>query len=368
MASDRGRTRRDGVAARLLAVGVFALVLSACAGGTAPGPSPTASSGSPSRSPSTTPPVAATLTHHEPACTSGQLAPALDPQHTGGAGGTEYVVILFRNTSNQACWLGGYPDLTGVTAAGTATRLVFPTRSDDPAMVVSAPAGPPGVLRPGGLGAVSLTLSDHDCPTPVPAYRTLDISVGPGAARTIPFPPELEITTCLGSEAEMGPVPADASPAPASLPAPVDAPCRMSQLSVVLGTAGAAGGTAYQQVDFRNRGTVACVLDGYPSLTFLDRSGNAVGRPATQTDVMGTPVVAVPLAPGGTGHASMGVATARNSPTSSCRPTDTVQIRIAVPGDPSGRTLASSQVVCSRGPSSTLVTPFAPGVPGTAVG
>ena len=149
---------------------------------------------------------------------------------------------------------------------------------------------------------------------------------------------------------------------------PQTAPCRMNRLAVVLGPAGAAAGTEFQQIEIRNLGATACVLNGYPSLVFLDKAGRVVGGPAQQVNETGTPVVAVSLAPGATGHASMGVATAGNYPASSCRPRATVKIRFSVPGDPSGATLASSHVVCSTGQSSTLVTQFAPGVPTTAVG
>jgi hypothetical protein len=40
-----------------------------------------------------------------------------------------------------------------------------------------------------------------------PAYVSLQIAVGGGTAVTMPFSQELEITTCLSSEAKMGPEP-----------------------------------------------------------------------------------------------------------------------------------------------------------------
>ena len=149
---------------------------------------------------------------------------------------------------------------------------------------------------------------------------------------------------------------------------PVTAPCRLSQLAVTLGRGGAGLGTTYQQIDFRNLGATACVLDGYPSLVFLDGRSHVVGGPATRANIMGTPLVAVTVAPGESGHASMGVETAANDPPSACRPTATIKIRVTVPGDPSGRVIAMNQVVCSIGPLSTLISQFAAGVPGTAVG
>ena len=210
MSPTRAQRRRDPVFLRVLSAIGASLVLASCAGTSSDVAASNVAASTPaSASHSPTPPTATPMsqpTAHEAACSSSQLTPSLDQQHTGGAGGTEYVVILFRNTSSHACWLGGYPDFTGVTAAGAAKPLVFSLKTNDPAQVITAPAGPPGVLQPGGLGAVNLTLMDHDCPAPIPAYRTLRISVGQGADLQIPFPPALEITRCLSTEAEMGPI------------------------------------------------------------------------------------------------------------------------------------------------------------------
>lgn len=143
--------------------------------------------------------------------------------------------------------------------------------------------------------------------------------------------------------------------------------CRSSQLTVTLGRGGVAAGTSYQQIDFRNVGAATCTLYGYPSLIFLSHALHA-GRPAKSLNVTGDTVQVVSVAPGQTAHASMGVETAMNFPTTTCRPATTTKIRIALPGEPAGWTFMQTNMICTRGPSSTLITPFAPGQPATAVG
>lgn len=144
-------------------------------------------------------------------------------------------------------------------------------------------------------------------------------------------------------------------------------PCVGDQLTIDLGVVGAAAGTMYQQVDFRNASRSGCVLYGYPVVVFLNALGHVVGRAAEPTNVLGTPVSALWLLPGEVGHVSVGVATATNLPAATCRPADTSAIRLTLPGDRIPHVLVSRRVVCSVGTASTLVTQFAPAIPTTAV-
>lgn len=162
---------------------------------------------------------------------------------------------------------------------------------------------------------------------------------------------------------------ATSTPAPAVTASPVRAGprCRTAQLAVVLGTDGVAAGTSYRQIDFRNVSKTGCTLYGYPSLVFLKKTGS-VGRPAREFNVIGGPLQVVSLAPGAVGHSSLGVETAADFDPSRCRPASTTRIRITLPGQATGWVLTSASSVCSTGPASTLILPFAPGAPPTAVG
>jgi hypothetical protein len=144
-------------------------------------------------------------------------------------------------------------------------------------------------------------------------------------------------------------------------------PCRLRQLTVRWGRSGAALGTAYEQIIFRNTSATECTLFGYPSVVFLSQSGTVIGRPAPHENAFGRRVLPISLASGRAGHDSMGIETAADFPVKSCQPVTTAEVRITVPGDPTGRTLSSTQVICSA-EQSTLVTPFLPGVPTTAGG
>lgn len=163
--------------------------------------------------------------------------------------------------------------------------------------------------------------------------------------------------------------PPSSSPSPTSSGnAPKSPPCQVSQLSVRLGVGGAAAGTSYQQIDFRNVGTTTCVLSGYPTVVFLDPAGQPVGQPAAPMNLLGTPIGPVELAAGQVGHASLGVATAQNYPAATCKPATTSTIRVSVPGDSATTTIHDRETVCSTGPTSTLITPFRPGQTKTPVG
>jgi hypothetical protein len=173
--------------------------------------------------------------------------------------------------------------------------------------------------------------------------------------------------TAAATTAGGAPPSASASPA-VHRSAPTSQPCRTRQLSVRLGVSGAGGGTAYRQVDFRNVSTTTCVLSGYPTVVFLDGTGRPVGHPAAPTNLLGTSIGPVELAPGQVGHASIGVTTAANYPAATCEAVTTSSIRISVPGDSAATIVHDRETVCSTNKVSTLVTPYRPGQPQTAVG
>jgi hypothetical protein len=171
--------------------------------GAAPDVTPTTESPSPTVSP----------TIKEADCRAGDLTASVDTQLTDGAGGTQQVVLLFTNTGTSACWLGGFPALTGETSSGVTMPLAFQT-SSDLAIADPSPATGPGNVAPGHVGALHLTLQNRDCATTAPHFTRLHITLPGGQPVTMPFPDALQVTACWGNEAPIGPVAVDAQVSP----------------------------------------------------------------------------------------------------------------------------------------------------------
>jgi hypothetical protein len=118
-----------------------------------------------------------------------------------------------------------------------------------------------------------------------------------------------------------------ASPAasPASSAPGLDglAACQSASLQVTVnaGAAGAAAGSTYIPVDFTNTSSSACGMYGYPGVSFVTAgsgAGTQVGAAAQEDPTFGK--LTVRLAPGGSAHAWLQVATAGNFPSASCQP------------------------------------------------
>ncbi|HMM95574.1 DUF4232 domain-containing protein [Phycicoccus sp.] len=147
-----------------------------------------------------------------------------------------------------------------------------------------------------------------------------------------------------GGPATSASVPSTASPtgsAPASSTAspssststPTDHPrrCTLAQLDVgatVPSGAGAAGSTALL-LTFRDTADVACVLDGFPGVSFVGGGdGTQLGVSARRTGAAQT----VTLEPGRTTTALVRVADAGSYPETSCDPTAADGLRVYPPG------------------------------------
>lgn len=138
-------------------------------------------------------------------------------------------------------------------------------------------------------------------------------------------------------------------------------------LSVTLGTTGAAAGTYYQQLLFRNTGARPCALDGYPGVSFTDAGGRQVGPAAKRSNVTGQPITAVVLDANQYANAAVGIPTAQNYPSANCHPVATTGLRVFPPGSFRSVVLSFKTTVCTTGPWKALVTPVRAGRSSTAV-
>lgn len=109
-------------------------------------------------------------------------------------------------------------------------------------------------------------------------------------------------------------------------------PCLTSGLKVATGTAGAAAGSLYQQIDFTNTSGRTCTLYGYPgvALTTSTTPGSQVGAAATRSAAK--PKAVITLAAGATASATLQITQVLNYPTSSCGPVSSRYLQVYPPG------------------------------------
>jgi hypothetical protein len=109
-------------------------------------------------------------------------------------------------------------------------------------------------------------------------------------------------------------------------------PCPTSGLKVARGTAGAAAGSVYVEIDFTNTSGRTCTLDGYPgvALTASESAGSQVGAAASRASTK--PAVVVTLTAGATASATLQVTEAANYPAASCEPKAARYLQVYPPG------------------------------------
>jgi hypothetical protein len=143
---------------------------------------------------------------------------------------------------------------------------------------------------------------------------------------------------------------ASASPEGSAGAVPGQALCQTEGLRITVDSAAASGaaGSTYVPVDFANMSSAACVLDGYPGVSFVtaaDSSGRQIGAAAARNPQFGP--VAVQLAPGASAHAWLQVAEAGNYPASSCGLVTAHGLRVYPPGSTEAGYVALDLPACS---------------------
>ena len=133
-------------------------------------------------------------------CTGTQLRPSIGL--TGPAAGAGHVQVVMTNISDRPSWLGGVLPLTGVSASGAATPLVFTPGSS--ATAYPSPVAP-GILDPGERGALWVTTC-LNCETRSHLYSKLVIQVDPQHSVEMGYPKNLT-DGLLAAESAAGPIP-----------------------------------------------------------------------------------------------------------------------------------------------------------------
>jgi uncharacterized protein DUF4232 len=138
------------------------------------------------------------------------------------------------------------------------------------------------------LGVVATGCASGSSGAPVTTTVTTTVTVTPGSSGTM-SPPHVIATPSEGT--------ATGTPR-----------CDGPSLAVSVTDAEGAAGTIYYRIDFRNRGSAACYLQGFPGVSAADASGKAEVDASRDTTPAARRVV---VAPGRSAHANLAV---RNVP------------------------------------------------------
>jgi hypothetical protein len=132
------------------------------------------------------------------------------------------------------------------------------------------------------------------------------------------------------------------------------APCRAATLAVTLGAGEGAAGTVYVAVRFTDKGSVPCVIQGFPGVSYVAGDhGVQVGPAAERVETKGAPVT---LAPGAVASALVGMTQVGNFDESVCRPTPTRGLRVYPPGDTASVFVPLSGTGCAGNPPGPQLT------------
>jgi hypothetical protein len=135
----------------------------------------------------------------------------------------------------------------------------------------------------------------------------------------------------------------------------------VGDLRVTIGPGNGAAGSIYYPLDFRNTGSAACTLYGYPGVAFVTRTGatgvggTGVGGTGAGGTVLGEPAFRnaaiapklVTLAPGATAHASLQVQVAQNYPVATCKPVTGHWLQVYPPGSKAAEYVRFTAVTCA---------------------
>ena len=193
---------------------------------------------------------------------------------------------------------------------GSSGSSAASSRSSSPVDSTSPGSVSPGSGAPGSSGPAS-------SPAAAPAGPTAPVT---GASS--PPPP----VSVAGSWSGYGPCP---------------------DLQVKLGLAQGTSNTTYQVIDFTNRGSLSCILDGYPGVNLAGGTPVApIGLPAAHNDFAKAKEIV--LQPGAVANALLQITDAHTYSTAKCGPVQAQYLVIYLPDNAAAVKLAYGTTACSR--------------------
>ena len=133
--------------------------------------------------------------------------------------------------------------------------------------------------------------------------------------------------------------------------------CRTGALRITVDPrqAGGAAGSTYYPLDFTNTAAAACLLGGYPRVSFVtaaNTEGNQIGAAAMRNPQFGP--MRIKLNPGAQAHAWLQVATSADYPAATCRPATAHGLRVYPPGQKRASYVRQNFPACSSGQARLL--------------
>jgi hypothetical protein len=141
-----------------------------------------------------------------------------------------------------------------------------------------------------------------------------------------------------------GTVTANAAPLPT---------CKSVDLAISVGRTEGTAGTLYREIRFTMRSLGACVLKGFPGVSYVDRAGAQVGRAAYRNGPTGDLIT---LAYGASVSADVGFVNPGNYPPENCRPQPVWGVRVYPPDEFVPLYLALPDAIGCAGPVDQLHT------------
>lgn len=130
--------------------------------------------------------------------------------------------------------------------------------------------------------------------------------------------------------------------------------CRAADVDLSLGKGEGTAGTQYRPLRFTNVGDTACVVHGYPGVSYVaGDDGHQVGPAAYRTGGKGDPVT---LQPGDTAHAAVGFVQVHNYDPAECQPTKVRGLRVYPPQETNSMFVPVQGTGCAGDPDGQQLT------------
>ncbi|MBB3662531.1 hypothetical protein FB384_001435 [Prauserella sediminis] len=130
--------------------------------------------------------------------------------------------------------------------------------------------------------------------------------------------------------------------------------CLAADLELSLGRGEGTAGTHYRPLRFTNVSDSACVIHGYPGVSYVaGDDGHQVGTAAYRTGGKGAPVT---LQPGATAHADVGFVQVRNYDPAECKPTPVRGLRVYPPHETNSMFVKAPGTGCAEFPGGQQLT------------
>jgi hypothetical protein len=122
--------------------------------------------------------------------------------------------------------------------------------------------------------------------------------------------------------------------------------CTSGDLKLSLGRGDAGAGTVWRPLQFTNKSSSSCVIQGFPGVSYVaGDDGHQVGAAAYRDGTKGAPVT---LPPGSTAYAAVGFTQVGNYDPADCKPTKVRGLRVYPPQETHSMYLANSGTGCAN--------------------